>query len=74
MDFLVTQNLTPWLLIEVKLSDKADLSTSLGYFQQQTKAQHAFQVALTADYVDKNCFEACRPTIVPARTFLPQLV
>lgn len=43
-------------------------------FQQMTGASHAFQVILEADFIDKNCFSQHRPIIVPAKTFLSQLV
>ena len=74
VDFLVTQDDIPWMLVEAKRGSNAELSAALGYFQQQTKARHAFQVALDAEYVDRDCFELSRPTVVPARTFLSQLV
>jgi len=32
-----------------------------------------FQVAIDAEYVDKNVFDLERPVIVPAKTFLSQL-
>ena len=36
---------------------------------------HAFQVVLEADYVDADCFAKPRgPLVVPARTFLSQLL
>lgn len=73
VDFLVTKNDKPWFLVEVKQSEKS-LSASLGYFQKQIQAPHAFQIVLNADYEDVNCFEYSQPVIVPARTFLSQLV
>jgi len=36
--------------------------------------EHVFQVAMDGAYVDKNVFDIKRPVIVPARTFLSQLV
>lgn len=74
VDFLVTRDQQPWFLVEVKTSGKAELSDSLGYFQQQTKAKHAFQIAIDAEFVGKNCFEYHDPIIVPAKTFLAQLI
>ena len=35
---------------------------------------HAFQVSFALDYVDADCFTRSTPTIVPAKTFLSQLV
>jgi len=50
------------------------LSPALGYFQTQTRAPHAFQVTLDMDYVNADCFNHRQPMLVPARTFLSQLV
>lgn len=47
VDFLVTRDNHPWFLVEVKSSSKTGLSDSLEYFQRQTAAAHAFQVAAT---------------------------
>jgi len=74
VDFLVVRNRQPWFLVEVKSSSKAGLSDSLRYFQRQTQARHAFQVALNAEFVERDCFEHRDPIIVPAKTFLAQLV
>lgn len=74
VDFLVTRDDAPWFLVEVKSSENSDLSPALQYFQGQTKAIHAFQVAMDAKFVHRDCFEARSPTIVPAKTFLAQLV
>ncbi len=74
VDFLVTRNNSPWFLVEVKMSKDAPLSKSLQYFQNQTKAEHAFQVAIDMDFVERNCFEIRDPVITPAKTLLAQLV
>jgi uncharacterized protein len=74
VDFLITADGSPWMLVEVQSSLDRDLSPSLGYFQQLTGAPHAFQVAISADYVDIDCFSADRPVKVPALTLLSQLV
>jgi len=73
VDFLVVRDRKPWFLVEVKLSDTA-LSPSLNHFQQQIKAQHAFQAVMSLPYEPADCFKVHRPTIVPARTLLSQLV
>ena len=73
VDFLVIKDGVPWLLVEVKKSATQSLSPNLSYFQRVTGAQHAFQVTFEGDYVDRDCFEETRPTIVPAATFLSQL-
>ena len=73
VDFAVVRNGEPWFLVEVKSSQSRSLSAALGRFQRQTGAEHAFQVAMDAAYIDRDCFEAREPTIIPARTFLTQL-
>jgi predicted AAA+ superfamily ATPase len=74
VDFLVIKNKKPWFIVEVKSSKDRNISKSLYYFQEQTKAPHAFQVCFDLPYVDKDCFQEKGPIIVPARTFLSQLV
>ena len=74
VDFLVSRNRIPWFLVNVKTSKDARLSKSLQYFQKQTNAEHAFQVAMDLDFVERNCFEFHEPVIAPARTLLAQLV
>ncbi len=74
VDFVVIKDSKPWFLVEVKNSDKT-ISPSLSFFQKQIKAPFAFQVAIEADYVDVDCFSSQnRPMIVPAKTFLSQLI
>jgi len=74
VDFLVARDGKPWFLVEVKQHDES-ISSSLKYFQQQLAAPFAFQVVLDADYVDADCFaRAGTPIVVPARTFLSQLL
>lgn len=74
VDFLVTRDERPWFLVETKLSSERTLSPALAYFQQVTGAPHAMQVAKDAPWIDADCFAQDRPVIVPARTFLSQLV
>jgi len=73
VDFLITKNGKPWILVEAKHSEKT-ITSSLRYFQEVTNAPHAFQVSLNLPFVDKSCFGFREPMIVPARTFLSQLV
>jgi len=73
VDFLVTQNKSPWFLAEVKLADK-NISPVLSLMQEQTGAKHAFQIVVEMDYVNSDCFKKTKPTVVPAKTFLSQLV
>ncbi len=74
VDFLVTKNEQPWFLVEVKNSHTQPLSKNLHIFQKQTGAKHAFQISLNMEYVNKDCFLHTQPIIVPAQTFLSQLV
>ena len=74
IDFLVTRDGKPWFLAEVKYREES-LSRTLKYYQDQVNAPFAFQVVVDADYVDRDCFTAPgRPLVVPARTFLSQLL
>lgn len=73
VDFLVTRDGTPWFLAEVKKGEES-LSPNLAYFQKATGAAHAFQVVVDADYVEADCFARGGPVVVPARTFLSQLM
>jgi len=72
-DFAVTKNGKPWFLVEVKTKAKG-LSSALYHFQEETAASHAFQVAFDLPFVNKDCFTEKGPILVPARTFLSQLV
>jgi len=74
VDFLITNDNLPWVMIEVKYSANSGISKSLYYFQEQTGAKHAFQVVFDLPYVDKDCFTYTKPIIVPAKTFLSQLI
>src|SRR3990167_5393117 len=64
----------PWFLVEVKQSNNQAISPHLYDFQKQSGAKHAFQVVIDMPYVPTDCFTATHPVIVPARTFLSQLV
>jgi hypothetical protein len=71
---VVSRDDRPWFLVEVKRSGNAALSPHLARFQQALGADYAFQAALDLPFVERDCFEATRPVIVPARTLLAQLV
>ena len=74
VDFVVVRDGKPWFLVEVKCNDDT-LGPALKYYQNQVKAPFAFQVVLHADFVKADCFAAGhRPLVVPARTFLSQLL
>lgn len=74
VDFLVVRDGKPWFLVEVKRQEEA-ISSSLKHYQDRIKAPYAFQVVLDADYVEADCFASPRgPLVVPAKTFLSQLL
>lgn len=74
VDFLVTKDKKPWFLVEVKTSSNVKISENLEYFQKLLKVPHAFQVVIDMDEVEIDCFSYKKPIIVPASTFLSQLV
>lgn len=75
VDFLITQNKKPWILLEVKKSAQASLSPHLLHFQKQINPEYIFQLAFDMPYVDKDCFAYPRqPLIVSLKTFLSQLI
>lgn len=74
VDFLLVKNHKPWILIEVKKSGNAGLSRSLYRFHEQLGTAHAFQVVLDSDESALNCLDYTEPTIIPANTFLSQLI
>ena len=73
VDFVVIKNQKPWFIVEVKTSD-VNISPSLDAFQQQLGCPYAFQVVLNLPYVDKDCFASEGVKVVPAKTFLSQLL
>ncbi len=74
VDFIVARDGQPWFLVEVKQHDES-ISPALKGFQQQLAAPFAFQVVLDADYVNADCFaKPGAPVVIPARTFLSQLL
>lgn len=74
VDFVVIRDGTPWFLVEVKLRDE-ELSKSLKYYQNHINAPFAFQVVIDAEYIDADCFaKPGNPVVVPAKTFLSQLL
>lgn len=74
VDFLIVRNDTPWLLVEVKSADNRSISSSLHYFSKLLQIKHAFQVYLSADFSEIDCFRIKTPIRVPAGLFLSQLI
>ncbi|WP_341792385.1 ATP-binding protein [Rickettsia endosymbiont of Gonocerus acuteangulatus] len=74
VDFLVTKGKKPWMLVEAKTSPNQELSPNLKYFQEHLNCPFAFQVVLNMEYKDIDCFSYNHPVIIPAKTFLSQLI
>lgn len=74
VDFIITRNQKPWVLVEAKSSNNKEISSSLHYFHKLTNAPHAFQVVMDLPFVSQDCFQYKNPVIVPASTFLSQLI
>jgi predicted AAA+ superfamily ATPase len=72
VDFLVVRDRKPWFL--VTLGSDAGVAPALGYFQDCTRAQHAFHVVFDGPYTVADCFEHTSPVVVSARTLLSQLL
>lgn len=73
VDFLVIRDGQPWMLVEAKTS-KQSIHTPLYYYREHTKAPFAFQVTKDMAYVACDCFAQEDVFIMPAKTFLSQLV
>lgn len=74
VDFLIVKNNTPWMLIEVNLSNKTSLNQSLFSFKKEINAKHAFQLVFDLPSTKDNCFNTTEPIIIPVQNFLSQLV
>lgn len=76
VDFVITKNQKPWILVEAKSTNNKEISSSLKYFHHQTQAPYAFQVVMDLPFVDQDCFQKIypHPIQVPAKTLLSQLV
>jgi uncharacterized protein len=74
VDFLVTKNNEPWFIVEVKHSSNSGLNKNLFVFQKQINPAHVFQVVFDMEPTTKDCFSYNKPIIVPAQTFLSQLI
>lgn len=74
VDFLITKNQKPWIMVEVKSSANRDLSPALNYFSKQLGGVHALQVVFDLPYTEMDCFSFDRPVKVPVSSFLAQLI
>lgn len=73
VDFLITNNQKPWILIEVKTKEQP-LSAALHYYMKKTKAPFGFQITKDLPFVDYDSFSKEGTFIIPAKTFLSQLI
>lgn len=74
VDFLITSNNKPWIMIEVKNSNNYSLSKSLFHFQKQINAQYSLQLSSDLPYIEQDFRELSSPKIFPMSTFLSQLI
>jgi predicted AAA+ superfamily ATPase len=73
VDFLISRDKAPWILIEVK-SSSTTLSPHLDYFQKMINTPHALQLVIDRPYEEIDCLSFKQPVVVPAITFLSQLI
>jgi len=74
VDFLVSKDGKPWFLVEVKSTASHAINKHLGWFQEKTGAQHAFQLIMDLPYVEADCFATEKPTKIPVENLLMRLV
>lgn len=72
VDFLIAKDGDPWLIAEVKTSDKSPTS-ALKSMQSQLGVGLALQVVADLPFEDVNCFAPGPACAVPMRSFLSQL-
>ena len=73
VDFLVVKDNMIWFLVEAKVSD-ASISKNLKYFHELLKPEFSFQVVKNLEPINRSCFEQKGLWVVPASSFLSQLV
>jgi uncharacterized protein len=73
VDFLIVRDNKPFLILEAKKSD-TKLSKSIDHFKKQLNVDFSFQATFNEKYINKSCFDFKSPMVVPAKTFLSQLV
>ncbi len=74
VDFLVMRDKKPWFLVEAKSSPSKNLSPGLCYFANLLDVEHAFQVDINGEFVERDCFSVGKPIKVPAKTLFSQLM
>lgn len=74
VDFIITLNNEPYIMIEVKLSDKK-ISTSMNHFKKQLNPPFNIQLVYNLDKISKSCFiKDHNIYVVPSKTALSQLI
>lgn len=73
VDFLLTREGQPWVLVEAKSRDRS-LTPALTYFHERLRTKHAVQIGFDLDYADADAFESRTPIRVPVASLLSQLV
>ena len=73
VDFLITKDHQPYLMIESKASNK-NISKSLLDFSDQIKPKYSFQSVFNMDYVERDVFQLDKPMVIPLKTLLSQLL
>ncbi len=73
VDFLITKDQQPYLMIESKASNQ-NISKSLLYFANQLKPTYSFQSVFNMNYIGKDVFSLDKPMVIPVKTLLSQLI
>jgi predicted AAA+ superfamily ATPase len=74
VDFVVTKNNTPYLMVEAKLSSTT-ISPHISHFQKQINPIWSLQSVYNMNYIPQSCFKEDKQIyVVPARTLLSQLI
>lgn len=74
VDFVITRQNQPWMIIEVKSSYHKSISSSLHYYKEILNPEFMFQISFDSDYEDTDCFSQSEKVKFPVLTFLSQLV
>ena len=74
VDFLITKENKPWILLEVKASYKSSLNKNLVYFAKKLCPQYTFQLAFDLEYQNMDYKKIFSPKIISMQSFLSMLV
>lgn len=73
VDFLITKDQQPYLMIESKASNE-NISKSLLEFAKQLKPKYSFQSVFNMEYIGKDVFQLNKSMVIPMKTLLSQLL